>query len=277
MLKLLYITNDPLVAGIADKAGVDRIFVDLEVLGKQERQNTIDSVKSHHLISDIPKIKAILTNSEMLVRVNPINAQSKDEIDAVIAGGADMVMLPMFETANEVRTFVSAVNKRVKTCLLVERILAVNNIDEILDVGGIDEIHIGLNDLHLSMHQRFLFEPLADGTVAYILKKAKARGIPCGFGGMAHLGTGELPAENILTEHYRLGSAAVILSRSFCKPENYADMALFEKAFSQRVRELRAFETKLKSYTPKLFEENRAFTQAKISAIAKTVSSKVAT
>ena len=38
MLKLMYITNDPTVAKIAADAGVDRIFIDMEVLGKAERR-----------------------------------------------------------------------------------------------------------------------------------------------------------------------------------------------------------------------------------------------
>ena len=35
MLKLMYITNRPEIAGIAEEAGVYRIFVDLETIGKQ--------------------------------------------------------------------------------------------------------------------------------------------------------------------------------------------------------------------------------------------------
>ena len=46
-LKLFYITNDPNVALIAEKHGVDRIWVDLETLGKTERQPG-NSVKSNH-------------------------------------------------------------------------------------------------------------------------------------------------------------------------------------------------------------------------------------
>ena len=37
-LKLMFITNDPQTARIAQAAGVDRIFVDMEALGKAERQ-----------------------------------------------------------------------------------------------------------------------------------------------------------------------------------------------------------------------------------------------
>ena len=36
-LKLMYITNRPDVALIAEKYGVDRIWIDLETLGKEER------------------------------------------------------------------------------------------------------------------------------------------------------------------------------------------------------------------------------------------------
>ena len=37
-LKLMYITNRPDVAKIAEENGVDRIFVDMEYIGKAERQ-----------------------------------------------------------------------------------------------------------------------------------------------------------------------------------------------------------------------------------------------
>ena len=54
----MYITNSPEVASIADGAGVDRIFIDLEQYGKEKRQKNWDSVKSKHSISDIPKVKS---------------------------------------------------------------------------------------------------------------------------------------------------------------------------------------------------------------------------
>ena len=57
MLKLMYITNDENVAKIADKHGVDRIFVDLEQIGKQERQGGMDTVQSKHTLDDVKKIK----------------------------------------------------------------------------------------------------------------------------------------------------------------------------------------------------------------------------
>ena len=40
-LELMYITNSPEVALIAEKNGVDRIWIDLETLGKEERQKNL--------------------------------------------------------------------------------------------------------------------------------------------------------------------------------------------------------------------------------------------
>ena len=43
MLKLMYITNRPAVARIAENAGVDRIFVDMEYIGKDKRAFTFSN------------------------------------------------------------------------------------------------------------------------------------------------------------------------------------------------------------------------------------------
>ncbi len=63
--------------------------------------------------------------------------------------------------------------------------------------------------------KKFLFQPLADGTVDAVCAKIKAAGIPFGFGGFGRLGGGTLPAAYIVAEHYRLGSSMSILSRAF--------------------------------------------------------------
>lgn len=93
-LKLMYITNHEDIAKIAENSGVDWIFIDLEINGKDERQGHLDTVISRHSLDDVNRVKKVLTKSELLVRVNPIYEQSKDEIDKVIKDGADIVMLP---------------------------------------------------------------------------------------------------------------------------------------------------------------------------------------
>ena len=218
-LTLMYITNNPITAQIAQEAGVDRIWIDMEYIGKDERQGGMDTVRNHHTIDDIKKMRPIVTNAELMVRVNPLHTAtddyygSEDEINQSIEAGADVIMLPMFKTADDVKRFVSYVDGRAKVQLLVETAEAAAKIDSILEVPGVDEIHIGLNDLHLAMHKAFMFELICDDTVASLCKKMKAKGIKYGFGGIARVGYGMLPAEYIIAEHYHLGSTAAILQR----------------------------------------------------------------
>ena len=130
----MYITNEPDVAQIAERAGVDRIFIDLETIGKEERQHNMDTVKSFHRIRDIGQIKPRLTKAELLVRINKIHPGSAEEIDEVIRQGADIVMLPYFKSVEEVKIFLDAAAGRVKTNLLVETPEAVEHLDQILDI-----------------------------------------------------------------------------------------------------------------------------------------------
>lgn len=241
-LTLMYITNNTEVGKIAEEAGVDRIFIDLETLGKEERQPNMDTVKSTHQIEDVGKMKNSLQKAELLVRVNKMNPNSPKEIEKVIDQGADIVMLPYFKTLEEIKTFLQIAAGRVKTNLLVETPEAVEKLDDILAVPGIDEIHIGLNDLHLGYHRKFMFELLADGTVEEICVKIKRKGIKYGFGGIASIGKGLLPAEHIIKEHYRLGSELVILSRSFCNASLISDLDEIREVFTNGVRELRMYE-----------------------------------
>ncbi len=256
-LTLMYITNSLPIALIAEKYGVKRIWIDLEILDKEKRQKNLDTVKSHHTISDISKIAPFLTTSEMLVRVNHWHSNSKEEIDAVIESGADMVMLPYWKTSEEVKCFIEAVRGRCKTTLLLETREARECLDEVLTLAGIDEIHIGLNDLHLSYGMSFMFELLADGTVEEICNKIAKKGLPYGFGGIARLGSGALPAEYIIKEHYRLGSTRAILSRSFCNTDQYSDLKEIDTLFSTEMRRLRTFEKSLQNLSKKEFEVNR--------------------
>ena len=245
-LNLFYITNSPEIARIAETYGVGRIWVDLETLGKEERQMNINSVKSTHSISDIYKIKPILSSSELLVRVNPWNENSIDEINAVIEAGADIIMLPMWKTIEEVQNFLSVVNGRVKTTLLLETKEAVNIVDDVLKLD-FDEIHIGLNDLHLSYNLTFMFELLSNGTVEKLCEKFKQKGIPYGFGGIAKLGDGLLPAEKIIMEHYRLGSTRAILSRTFCDNAKINSTAEIDRVFHLNMKLLREYEASMES------------------------------
>lgn len=247
-LKFMYITNVPAVAKVAEAAGVDRIFVDLEYIGKSDRQGGMDTVQNHHTFDDVRKIRQVINNAELLVRINPIHngtkefCRSEDEIESVINAGADILMLPYFKTVGEVERFIKAVGGRAKTILLVETPEAVECIDEILSIDNIDEMYIGLNDLSLGYGKTFMFELLVDGTVEKLCEKFNAKGLPYGFGGIASIGKGKLPSELIIKEHYRLGSSSAILSRSFCNMNSATDLDDVNSIFTDGVREIRLFE-----------------------------------
>lgn len=267
-LELIYITNDPKVALIAQKEGVQRIMVDLETLGKEERQKNMNSVKSHHTVEDARAIAKVLTSSELLVRVNPWHEGSPREIEQVIEAGADSIMLPMWKTPKEVGAFLRQVNRRVRTTLLLETKQAAECLDAILENPLVDDIHIGLNDLHLSYGMTFMFEPLANGMVDALCEKCRAKGIPYGFGGIAQLGGGLVPAEHIIMEHYRLGSSGVILSRSFCDASQVSDLQEVETIFREQMKRLRDFEATLHGKTEKDYAANREIFK---SCVEKTV------
>lgn len=256
-LSLMYITNDPDVALVAEKSGVERIMIDLETLGKDERQKNMDTVKSHHSIDDIKRVARVLTSAKMLVRVNPINQNSEKEISAAINAGAEILMLPMWRTASDVRRFVDLVAGRAKTVLLLENKDAAECIDEVLVMGGFDEIHIGLNDLHLSMGLTFMFELLANGTVEGLCEKIAKSGVPYGFGGIARIGEGMLPAEKIIMEHFRLGSTRAILSRSFCDLREGYDRQELERIFDENMLRLREYADTLSGKTDADYARNR--------------------
>lgn len=266
-LKLFYITNRPEVAVIADKNGVDRIWIDLEIQGKQERQKNMNTVKSNHRISDIAKIKPLLSRSELLVRVNPWNQHSPEEINAVIDAGADVIMLPMWKTVGEVQNFLSVVNGRIITTLLLETKEAIACLDEVLALD-FDEIHIGLNDLHLSCGMDFMFELLADGTVEWLCNRIKEKGIPYGFGGIASLGKGLLASEKVMMEHYRLHSTRAILSRSFCNVDQCVDMVEVENRFRKNMKALRAYEKICEAADESVYLQNKNEVAARVKKIA---------
>ncbi len=247
-LKLLYITSNPDIARIAEDNGVDRIMVDMEYIGKAKRQGGLDSVQNHCTLEDVRAVRGAVGKAQLVVRVNPIHdaggdyGSSEAEINGAIECGADVLMLPYFKTAAEVKRFLECVNGRAHTILLLETQEAVDALDEILAIPGIEEIHVGLNDLSLSMGRDFLFELISDGTVEEICRKVRKKGIPYGFGGIASLGRGDVPADYIIVEHYRLGSTAAILSRSFCNVNKIDNLEAASEIFFRGVREIRALE-----------------------------------
>src|SRR5580765_4472782 len=218
-VELTLITNKSQFARRAERAGIDRIMIDLERLGKAKRQCARQLFLSDHYPADIDRLRSTLSIAAVQVRVNSWNPQSLFEINDVISRGAQVVMLPMVRNREQAAQFVDAVNGRARTSLLIETAAALHGCDELLSVEGIDEAHIGLNDLAIDLGREFIFDALADRLLDRIACLAAQRHIRFGFGAVAGRACGSLPIdpEIIIGEQTRLGASVVWLGRSYSR------------------------------------------------------------
>lgn len=265
-IDFMLITANPEIAVYAEQNGVSRIFIDQETLGKQERQGHLNTHKASHTAADIRNVARVLNSAELMVRVNPLNPDSKSEVETAIECGCHRIMLPMFTSAHDVARFLALVDKRVPVTFLAETPQALVRLENWLPLlkPGYDEVHIGLNDLSLGLGVKFLFEPLAARMLDIPSEVLNASGVEWGFGGIAQIGKGELPAEMVLGEHIRLGSTRVILSRAFHQGVNDVETLINELYFAEEITRLREAESKWRNVSVKVILEN----QKKMSAVA---------
>lgn len=257
MFNLMYITNNVELAQYAIKAGVDRIFVDLEIIGKYERQGHKDTLISGHSIEDVKNIRTALPDATLLVRINPLHPGTAAEIERVLIYRPQFVMLPMYRTSQDVDTVSRMIQGRAQLIPLLETAEALHCVDDVCQVEGVSEIYVGLNDLHLSLNLKFMFELLADGTVEKIAKTAQKYNKKFGFGGIARLNEGLLPSEYILSEHARLGSQAVILSRTFHRESQCAEQLQKNIHFMDEIDKVRAYMLEVAKWSESQFLENK--------------------
>jgi len=260
VINLFYITNNVIEAQIVDDLDIDWIFIDLETIGKKDRQNGRDTVLSNHNIDDIQKIKSMVNNTKILVRCNPIGKWSKEEFDEINLRGSDidMVMLPYCKTIDEVKTFIELLDtSKMEAALLIETMDAICNLEKIIKIFPFKYMHIGLNDLHIERGTVFMFEPFIDGLITKITSIFKENNQNFGIGGIGKIGTNLSPSpECVLNEHLRLNSNGVILSRSFKGNFNEKKKVLFRKRLSKSVEDLRNYEKLAKTLDNKQLLES---------------------
>ena len=203
---------------MADAAGVDRIGVDVERLTKLERQGHVPGARiSDHQLSDLAALRSGIGRAALFARLNSIHAQSGDEVGAAIAAGASVLMLPFFKGPAEVAQFVRLVDGRARVVLLLETMAAVVRLHDVLDVDGIGEVMVGLNDLRLSSGVDNPFETVVSDMMPVVARQVLERGCAFGFGGLPRVGDETLPVppDLVIAQHARLGSTSAWLSRSF--------------------------------------------------------------
>ncbi len=261
MIELIQVTNDPVFARELDALPHVRVWVDLERNGKAERQPGGVSFISTHVMDDVGRIKAELARAPLMVRVNPLHDGSQAEIDEALAQGADRLMLPMFRMPQEIDRFAQMVRGRAGVTALVETMGALQSMEAWAATSGVDEIYVGLNDLHRDMDMRFMFEPLASGAVDHAAMVAREHGLSFGFGGIARLTEGLISGRAVLAEHLRLGSNSVILSRTFARSGDGS-------SFADAVAALRRAEQELAGRSAAEVEQQRLETALRVEHLA---------
>ncbi len=206
-----------MLAREADAAGIDRIGVDLERDGKAERQKGRGTWISPHSARDLAALRPHLARAELFARVNPVNPRTPRELENVLQAGTKVVMLPMVRDPEDVDVFVRLVDCRARIVLLLEHVDGFRRLDELLDVGGIDEVHVGLNDLALSLRLPNRWLALADDAVAVAGRRVRAAGLRFGLGGIGRVDDTSLPvpADLVYAQYARTGATAALISRSF--------------------------------------------------------------
>jgi len=215
---LTAITNDAATMRAADAAGVNRIGIDIERLGKPERQRLmINSRVSDHELSDLAIVAANVRRAEVFVRLNPMHGELRGEIERALALGAQALMLPYFSTEREVQAFVEMVAGRASAIPLIETATAAARVREIVAVPGVAEIFVGLNDLSTSLGLSNPFEVVPSELMKTIAHTVRDAGLCFGFGGLARVGDATLPVapDLVFPQYPRLGASSAWLSRSF--------------------------------------------------------------
>jgi 2-keto-3-deoxy-L-rhamnonate aldolase RhmA len=225
-------TADPALARSADAAGVDRIGVDLERLGKSRRQQGRGTWISPHTERDLERVRSALASARLFARINPVHAGTRREVEAVLAAGAEVLMLPMVAEAREAAHLVDAVAGRARVVLLVERVEALERLVELVAVDGVDEVHVGLNDLALSLGLPNRWLVLAGDAVADAGRRVREAGLRFGLGGIGRVDDRDLPvpADLVYAEYARTGATAALVSRSFLASVTGADALAAEVA-----------------------------------------------
>lgn len=268
-MRFWIILNSPEMAKFCINNGVDRIFLDLEKLGKKERQGHLNTWKSNHKNTDISLLRKTLPKTKLIVRLNPWNKNSNAEISYAIEHGADFLMLPMIKSFHDVSSFCNEVSNQVPIIPLIETPESLNLIPRIIKLSGVKEIYIGLNDLSLSLKNKFIFEPLINKLLEEPAEILNNENIPWGFGGIARYGEGLIPAELIMGEHVRLGSKRVILSRTFHRNAKDLDNLVSNMDFTKEIKKLVDCESKWSEASKSELEENTQKIKSIISAINK--------
>lgn len=210
-------TGDASLAAAADAAGVQRIGVDLERHGKSARQSSHATWISPHRIEEFEAVCASLLQADAFARIDGLHAGTRSEVERLLARGADVLMAPMVASAADASEFAGLVAGRARTVALVETRQGIERLPEIAATPGIDEVHIGINDLSLSLNLKTRWAVLTGALLQDAAACVRAAGKPFGFGAIGRAQDDSLPLSSdlVYAEYARVGATRALMARSF--------------------------------------------------------------
>ena len=214
-MKYFLFTNSPPLAKFFDSIDcVESIFVDLETLGKRDRQPNPQTFVSTHTPDDVSILRKVIKSSHLGVRINPVNPNTVNEINFLLNCGVDVIMLPYFHNLDEVNFVLEVINGKASLDLLVETPSSLLLVDKI-PLNHIRNLHFGLNDLSIAFKLNHIFSAYFNDQLiasASFLSSAQAT---FGFGGVGRVYSSPISSFNVLSRSYSLRGQRLILARSF--------------------------------------------------------------
>lgn len=188
--------SNPVVAEILSHMGFDWLWFE-----------------SEHTAMSVESILAMLqaTNGSNVSTIVRVPWNDKTMIKRVLDTGPDGIIIPLVNTKEEAEAavramkyppwgergaglaraqayglhmgdYLSTADEEVMTILMIEHIDAVNNIDDILSVKGVDSIMIGALDLSGSMGiLGQTTDPRVEEAIQKVLAASKRANVPCGI------------------------------------------------------------------------------------------------
>jgi len=220
---LLLFSTNPSFIREAVAAGIHAIIVDCEQVGKERRQASADTEVNLNTVADLRRVREC-TDAPVICRINGFGPGTAEEVEQVIAAGADEVLLPMAHAVEEVEAVLRRAAGRCGVGMLIETVAAVELAAEFSRLP-LSRVYVGLNDLAIERRTPNIFTALADGTVERV--REHFTGTPFGFGGLTLPEFGRpIPCRLFIAEMARLRCNFTFLRRSFHRDVKGRDLAV---------------------------------------------------
>lgn len=191
-------------------------IIDIERYGKLERQNKASFISNHEL-EDLKKFHGCAYH--LCCRINKFGKKTEAEVNNAIESGTNSVMLPFFNSTQEISETLSIINGRVPLIPLFETAQSVLLFRDIIQTHQFEYVHFGLNDLSLQLSKTPMVSVLDMSFWTEIRNVASTENQAFGIGGCGHPGALGLDVDpqKMIEKTFKNGGSGIILSRSFFK------------------------------------------------------------